>query len=311
MLALLLQCLGFFTACALLRQIAPFVTAKISPKNIRKAGKWAVVTGATDGIGKAYCDALAKNGLNLVMISRTESKLQACAQELEEKYSIESRIVAADFNHASDPGFIAPIAAALQHLDIGMLVNNVGMSYEMPLHFAAEESTDAFLLQLESLNAVSALRMSKLVLPGMVQRKAGFIINISSAAGVMPCASPMLAGYSATKASMAALSKSIHYEVSGSGVVCQVHAPYFVVSKMSKIRKANFWTPTPQEWVASSLQMLGQGGTVLVPYFPHFVQHFVVGLLPEWLSGWYTLRLHKDIQRRAIKKKEREAAKEK
>merc|ERR1712216_624142 len=120
----------------------------------------------------------------------------------------------------------------------------------------------------------------------------GYIINVSSAAGVMPCGSPMLAGYSATKAYMCALSKSIHYEVTSRGISCQVHAPYFVVSKMSKIRKPSLMVTTPKQWVNSSLSLLGYGGTVLVPYFPHFLQHCVVSLVPEWVSGWYTNKLH-------------------
>ena len=65
--------------------------------NLKKYGSWAVVTGCTDGIGKAYAEALAKRGLNIVLISRTLSKLEDLAKELEEKYSIHTKVIAADF----------------------------------------------------------------------------------------------------------------------------------------------------------------------------------------------------------------------
>jgi len=310
MLAFILQVIGFFGALSILRSIAPFITSKVlGSAKPAKSGSWAVVTGASDGIGLAYCEALAKRGMNVLLISRTLSKLQKCAEDLKAKFpKVEFKVVAADFSKVTQPGFAAPIADACKGLDVGILVNNVGQSYEMPTDFVHEESTDELLVQLTNLNAHSTAVMTKLVLPGMLAaKKGGYIINISSAAGVMPCGSPMLAGYSGTKAHMAALSKSIHYEVTGAGVCCQVHAPYFVQTKMSKIRKPSLMVPTPEQWVASSLSMLGYGGTVLVPYWPHFLQDFVVGLIPEWVSGWYTNRLHKDIRRRAIRKKEREA----
>lgn len=65
--------------------------------NLLKYGKWAVVTGCTDGIGKAYAEQLAKRGLNIVLISRTLEKLQVQAKELSEKYKIETKIIAVDF----------------------------------------------------------------------------------------------------------------------------------------------------------------------------------------------------------------------
>jgi len=69
--------------------------------------------------------------------------------------------------------------------------------------------------------------------------------------------------------------------------------------------------PTPQEWCDASLNMCGVGGTVIVPWFMHWIQDFASFCLPEEVMGWYTMRLHKDIRRRAIKKAEREAAAEK
>jgi 17beta-estradiol 17-dehydrogenase / very-long-chain 3-oxoacyl-CoA reductase len=231
-----------------------------------------------------------------------ESKLKACAEEIKSEFKVETKFVARDFSKVDEEGFAAPIAAVIKDLDVGLLVNNVGMSYPYPCFFADEDSTDQLLNDLVKLNVTSTTMMTKLVLPGMVERKRGAIISISSAAGNMTCGSPLLAGYSGTKAYIAALTKSIQYEVSSKGIVCQTHVPYFVTSKLSKIRKTSITTPSPDDWVAASLKMFGYGGTVVVPYFPHFLQDYLAACIPEFAAGWYTCNLHKSIRKRALKK---------
>ena len=77
--------------------------------NLKKYGSWAVVTGCTDGIGKAYAEALAKKGLNIVLISRTLEKLQEQAKFIEEKYKVETKVISADFtgNFLGDNVFLS------------------------------------------------------------------------------------------------------------------------------------------------------------------------------------------------------------
>lgn len=93
------------------------------------------VTGATDGIGKAYTFALAKRGLNIVLVSRTQSKLDTVAAEIESKYQgIQTLTVAIDFSKDSNE-YKQKVEAAIQGLMIGVLVNNVGMGYNYPEFF--------------------------------------------------------------------------------------------------------------------------------------------------------------------------------
>jgi 17beta-estradiol 17-dehydrogenase / very-long-chain 3-oxoacyl-CoA reductase len=95
--------------------------------NFRKYGEWAVVTGCTDGIGKAYAEYFAKIGLNVVLISRNLEKLNQQANELGETFKVSTKVIAADFTQNT----IYPrIKTILNDLDIGVLVNNVGLSYE-------------------------------------------------------------------------------------------------------------------------------------------------------------------------------------
>jgi len=301
---------GIFTLIGVIKTFLPYVLVMVSPRSksyYTKMGKWAIITGATDGIGKAYAQALAKRGMNILLISRTQKKLDACAEEIKSEFKVETKVLAADFSKCSEPGFAAPIEAMIKGMDVGVLVNNVGLSYPYPKCIADDECDWDLLDSLIKLNVYSTTVMTKIVIPGMKERKRGLVVSLSSAAGNMPCGSPMLAGYSATKAYISAFSKSIAYEV-GSGITLQTHVPYFVVTNMSKIRKSSLMIPTPKAWVESSLKIMGYGSTTIVPYFAHFVQDYLAQCIPEGLAGWYTLRLHKDIRRRAIKKAEREAA---
>ena len=178
-------------------------------KNLTKYGQWAVVTGATDGIGKALCFEFAKKGLDVFLISRTESKLADVEAELKAKHpKREFRHLAVDYGGGFDAGKQAAVRAALKDLDVGVLANNVGMSYPFTKYY--HELTDAECAGLVALNTESTLFMTKIALGdesgGMIARKRGAIVNTSSAAGTQ--ISPLLAGYSAAKGGVVAFSKS-------------------------------------------------------------------------------------------------------
>lgn len=172
--------------------IAPFVFG--CPIDFKKYGKWAVVTGASDGIGKEIAKELAERGLSVVLISRTLSKLQSVAQELEDKYGVETRVVSVDFKEGLP--VYDKIEPYLNQLDIGVLVNNVGINapYFERYHEAAK--LDTFLWDSLACNVMSVTFMTKLVIQGMVDRKRGLVLNVSSVAGSMRIATNI---YDATK----------------------------------------------------------------------------------------------------------------
>ena len=123
-------------------------------------------------------------GLNVVLISRTQSKLDTVKGELEAKYpKVEVTTVAVDYSRF-DIAAQARVKKVIDNLDIGVLVNNVGMSYARPFDFleAPLELTD----RLVEVNINSMTRMTYLVLPGMQSRRRGCIINVSSGAGSLP-----------------------------------------------------------------------------------------------------------------------------
>ena len=121
---------GYLTLLAVSAKVGLFFTSWIyrrflsSSLDVTKCGgKWALVTGSTDGIGKAYAFALAKRGLNIVLVSRTPFKLQNVAAEIEQKYSsIKTRIIEVNFAKEDPSTYIPRIEDSIKDLDIGVLV---------------------------------------------------------------------------------------------------------------------------------------------------------------------------------------------
>ncbi|KAK9823306.1 hypothetical protein WJX72_001797 [[Myrmecia] bisecta] len=268
-------------------------------KNLKSLGSWAVVTGATDGIGRAYCDALAKRGINLVLISRTPAKLETTASELTSRFKVQLKMVQADFAKA-DADTWARISASLKDLDVGLLINNVGLSYEYPEFFdLLDEGRIDDLIQI---NVVATTKMSHIVLPIMKQKRRGAIVNIGSAAATVVPSSPLLSVYAGTKAYIDQLSRSLSVEYASSNITIQNQAPLFVATKMSKIRRPTLQAPSPATWVRSAMCHIGYEA-VSCPYWVHAVMWNVIAAVPKPLINAYVLGFHLSLRKRALKKK--------
>eukprot|EP00667_Euglena_gracilis_P012863 EG_transcript_13224 len=267
--------------------------------NLSKCGKWAVVTGSTDGIGKEYALQLAAKGLNIVLLARNGDLLREVAQEIEEKYSVKTKVIQQDISTAT-PEDYERIAKEINILeDVGILVNNVGLSYQHPEFFdQVPIDTHRALL---SINCNSMVELTHALLPAMIQRRKGVIINLCSISGLMPC--PLLATYSATKAFVATFSDALNSEYKCKGITVQSCTPAFVVSKMSKIKRPSFFTPTPKAFVKSALSSVGAGPAVNLPYWPHRLQAAFITGLPDSLRDMYISSLHLKIRSAALRKK--------
>jgi 17beta-estradiol 17-dehydrogenase / very-long-chain 3-oxoacyl-CoA reductase len=179
----------------LLNNVGTFIFG-LGSVNFKKYGSWAVVTGCTDGIGKSYAEQLAKRGLNIVLISRTLEKLEQQANEIKDNYKVETMVIAADFTEQDS--IYENIKKKLSDLDIGVLINNVGMSYSYPEYFDVFGQSDKILTNLINCNITSLTKMTAIVLPNMVKKRKGIIINNASGSGRIP--TPFLTVYSASKA---------------------------------------------------------------------------------------------------------------
>jgi 17beta-estradiol 17-dehydrogenase / very-long-chain 3-oxoacyl-CoA reductase len=269
------------------------------PFNVKNSGgDWAIVTGATDGIGKAYAFALAKRGLNIILVSRTPFKLQNVAADIESKYlGIRTKIIDVDFS-SSHETYIPRIEEAIRGLNIGVLVNNVGMSYDHPEPFL--NTSSEMVNKLILCNIVSVNEMTRLILPQMVERKKGAIINLASLGGAM--CTPLLSVYSATKAYVDRFTEGLEYEYGRKGITVQCIMPGYVVSNMSKIRRANMMAPMPDKFVASALSRLGIESRTTGYWFHDLMLWGIGSLMPGCLSKYLTYNELLAIRAKALKK---------
>ncbi|KAI4495726.1 hypothetical protein M0802_008349 [Mischocyttarus mexicanus] len=232
-------------------------------------GSWAVITGATDGIGKAYAKALAAKGLDIVLVSRSLTKLKNVETEIKETYGVETCIVEADLTKGQE--VYSKIVSVIEELEVGILINNAAMAYDYPelMTEVSEELLDKIL----QLNVVSLTGVTRVVLPGMIKRKKGVIINISSLAGCL--LTPYFTVYSASKAYIIKFSSDLAAEISPSGVIVQCIMPGPVATKMLKIKKTNWLIPTADDFAESSLKTVGIESLTTGYLSHHFLYLFV------------------------------------
>ncbi|KAM7397851.1 hypothetical protein PAMA_005941 [Pampus argenteus] len=257
-----------------------FVLSKFWQVDLRTYGQWAVVTGSTSGIGRAYAIELARRGLDVVLVSRSDNKLQTVAKEIEDQYGRRTRTIQVDF---ADGHSIYPvIAEGLKGLEIGILVNNVGMTYsEHFAYFLEVPDAEQKITQIINCNMLSVPQITRLVLPGMVERRTGLIINISSEAGIHP--QPLLTLYSATKIFVTHFSQCLHAEYKSKGITVQCVAPLMVSTNMTHNMAVNCFVKSASGFTSEALNTVGHSNYTS-GCLSHSLQNFAITiLLPDWL----------------------------
>uniref|UniRef100_A0AC34F0T2 Uncharacterized protein n=1 Tax=Panagrolaimus sp. ES5 TaxID=591445 RepID=A0AC34F0T2_9BILA len=216
---------------------------------------WAVITGSSDGLGKAYANELAEKGFNLVLISRTKSKLENVKNEIIKKYpKTEVKIIVFDFGKSSFSDYEKEIFPILDNLDIGILVNNVGQMHKYPDYFHLFLGGPEKVAELATVNTIPCSILTSKILPKMVERKKGIIVNISSASCYHEMAKWSL--YCGTKRFIKHFSACLHKEYAPLGITVQAVCPMFVVSNMTHYQ-ATKSILSPEVLVASAIKTIG------------------------------------------------------
>lgn len=216
-------------------------------------GDWSVVTGSTDGIGLQFAEQLAAKGQNIVLISRSLEKLERVSRNIEEKYGVSTKVIAADYSAAD---IYDRIQSGIEGLKVGTLINNVGVAYDHPETFhQGVERWPNFAEKMVMVNIMSVVKMTEMILPKMVAQKKGLILNISSGSGLKPL--PTLALYGASKQFVDSFSKAVATECKSEGVVVQSVMPFFVSTKMAKFNTSAL-VPSPESYVRDCLRTAGR-----------------------------------------------------
>ncbi|KAG8531688.1 uncharacterized protein KY384_003320 [Bacidia gigantensis] len=282
---------------------------------------WAVISGASDGLGREYSLQLARAGFNVLLLSRTESKLSALATDITKKYNTKTSIFAIDF---ADTANTKAWDALKSHIEattgngrgggggvVSILINNVGVSHSIPVPFALTPPQE--IENIINVNCLSTLRLTQLLLPGMLAQKNGLILTMGSFAGTLP--TPLLATYSGSKAFLQQWSSALSAEVADQGVTVHLVQSYLVATAMSKIRRTSAMVPGPREYVRSVLGKVGRTGGAQgwsasgTPWWTHAVMEWGIVKTVGVGSGvalWINKRMHEGIRERALRKMRRE-----
>jgi short-subunit dehydrogenase len=223
----------------------------------------ALITGASSGIGAVYADRLARQGYDLILVARSQARLNALANRLSNETGRAVEVVAADLKDKADLLRVENILRS--DASITLLVNNAGVGGVMPLLASPVDDMEDMI----ALNVTALMRLSYAVVPGFVARGAGTVINISSIVAIAP---QILNGvYGGTKAFVLGLSQSMHHELADKGVRIQAVLPGATAT--------DFWSEAgnpvenlPQEIVMSAENMvdaalvgLAKGEVVTIP----------------------------------------------
>ena len=237
------------------RGIWTHIVSRLWPRDFVKeyGGSWAVVTGPTRGIGRAYANALARRGMNVALVGRDPTRLAEVKEEIL-KYGVKCEYFNVDFA-VDDAKAIEEKLTDMLKLDIGVLINNAGWrNYAGPGFF--HEIDKASIWPCVMVNCMSVAVMMRLVLPGMTQRKKGAVVNVCSLAGVFPLQFTGL--YSSSKAFADFLTRATQYENFCSGITIQSLTPCYVFTgDHYYYNKPTLMTPSAETFVDFALSTLG------------------------------------------------------
>jgi short-subunit dehydrogenase len=235
------------------------VIARNFTEKVLKMNQWALVTGATAGIGESFTRLLASQRYNIVLVARDENRLLERAFHLREKYGVETRVIRADLSTADG---MTEVETFLHENKVDVLINNAGFGLNKAFTHSDIHDETAMLDVLVK----APMRFTHIVLPQMKARNSGTVINVSSVAG-------FIAGgtYSASKSYLTVFSESLHTELRGTKVHVTALCPGFTRTefhergKMKMTGLPNFAWLSADQVVADAWRDSQDGCAVSVP----------------------------------------------
>jgi short-subunit dehydrogenase len=227
--------------------------------DIQTYGQWAVVTGASAGIGQAFARRLAAAKINTVLVARRQDRLATLADELSRQHGTQSRVVPADLEQSDAP---ARIGDETKDLEVGILVNNAGFSAAGRFDRVPLDRHIAMI----KVNCIAVAALTHVFLPRMKARGRGAIVIVASAAGYQPV--PLAGTYGATKAFDLMLAEALWSENRGSGVDVLALSPGPVDTEFQAVAGETAHAgATPESVVDVALGALGRKPSVVAGGF--------------------------------------------
>ena len=224
---------------------------------VKQYGQWAVITGATDGIGQSMAKEFARCGNSILVIGRNETKLAATKAMLEAEPNVGAvETVKIDLSDSSLENF-ASIREQIDpdNRDIGILINNAGTFPGKFIRYNRNEMES--LLEVANLNMIAPMHMTRMIMPGMVSRGKGLILNVSSIAGEATL--PYMSVYAATKTFLNAFTRQLQAEYASHPLDIVLLTPGPVRTKLYKATTRThktFVNPAPDDYARSAINAL-------------------------------------------------------
>lgn len=206
-----------------------------------KYGKWALITGATSGIGAELTSQIAAKGLNVILVARKEKELKEQAESLQKRYGVETKTISADLSTAEGVNKVKN-----QEDEIGLLVLAAGLE----VNGAFEKNSLEKELKVIQLNVTSTFELTHHFSKKMVEMKRGGVLMISSLSGHMP--NPYFSNYAGTKAYVLNLGASLYGELKPKGVDVSILSPGLTNTPMVSNNGMD-WSKTPMQAMDPSI----------------------------------------------------------
>jgi short-subunit dehydrogenase len=244
------------------------------PQSLRERyGEWALVTGASSGIGAAFARALAREEVSCVLTARREDRLRSLADELEKRHQVATRVAAADLSVGDGAERLVEMVS---DLEIGILVNNAGFGCAGRFERQDREQMRAMV----EVNCMAPTVLTAGLLPGMRERGRGAVIMVGSIAGSQPL--PLHSLYSGTKAFTNIFGESLWGELQGSGVDCLSVLPGTTETEFQAVSgELPHAGESPESVVAKSLDALGRKPSLIPGVFNWLRGNAGIRLLPR------------------------------
>lgn len=248
--------------------------------------RYALITGATGGIGSCFAMQLASMGFNLILTSTKKYELDFLKTTLSKRHKIKVKIVLADLSKESDIKKLVKTAHSVE--DLSMLINNAGFG----IGDLFENMNNKYATDMVKVHNLAVVDLTNSLLPMLLKSEKAYIINVSSLAGFFPF--PNSSVYSATKSFLISFSESLHMELRKKGVRVQALCPGFTKTNFFNTDTKNdkklpspksFIWMTPEKVVSKSLYNLKnkKNKVICIPGFHNRVARFVGSLVPRKL----------------------------